>query len=196
MACGSDSRGFAGRSGIEHTGVGLKYGRFVTDPEFDLQLRPITASDQVVLAGGDSPFDDWGPRPPDTQPPGSDLTGNGGLAVIDTACGDLLGNVSWHWVHWGPNPESANPMIGIWLRRQARGRGVGTAAQRALVARFFQETSVNRIEAHTDVENIAEQRALEKIGFTKEGVIRGAQWRQGVFRDGNLYSILRSEWTD
>jgi RimJ/RimL family protein N-acetyltransferase len=168
----------------------------VTDPEPDLQLRPITASDQVVLTGGDSPFDDWGPRPPDTQPPAPDLTGNGGLAVIDTASGDLLGNVSWHWVHWGPNPESANPMIGIWLRRQARGRGVGTAAQRALVARFFQETIVNRIEAHTDVENIAEQRALEKIGFTKEGVIRGAQWRQGVFRDGNLYSILRSEWAD
>jgi RimJ/RimL family protein N-acetyltransferase len=168
----------------------------VTDPEFDLQLRPITASDQVVLTGGDSPFDDWGPRPFGIQPPASHLTGNGGLAVIDTASGDLLGNVSWHWVHWGPNPESANPMIGIWLRRQARGRGVGTAAQRALVARFFQETSVNRIEAHTDVENIAEQRALEKIGFTKEGVIRGAQWRQGVFRDGYLYSILRSEWTD
>ena len=51
----------------------------------------------------------------------------------------------------------------------------------------------NRVEAHTDVENVAEQRALEAAGFTREGTTRGAQWRDGAYRDGFLYAILRSD---
>ena len=53
---------------------------------------------------------------------------------------------------------------------------------------------MNRVEAHTDVENIAEQRALAKAGFTREGTTRGAQWRDGDYHDGYLYSILRADW--
>ncbi len=53
---------------------------------------------------------------------------------------------------------------------------------------------MHRVEAHTDVQNLAEQRALEKAGFTREGVTRQAQWRGGALHDGYLYSVLRSEW--
>jgi RimJ/RimL family protein N-acetyltransferase len=158
-----------------------------------ITLRAIHYADLPSLTGGDSPFDDFGPRPQRIAPPGSDLTETGGLAVVDPS-GVLLGSVSWHWVRWGPNPESSNPMIGIWLRAGARGRGVGTTAQRALTGLFFERTTVHRIEAHTDVDNVAEQRALEKSGFTREGTTRAAQWRQGAFHDGYLFSILRSEW--
>jgi RimJ/RimL family protein N-acetyltransferase len=87
-------------------------------------------------------------------------------------------------------------MIGIWLTAAARGRGAGTEAQRQLVDLFFLHTAVNRVEAHTDVENLAEQRALEKVGFRQEGVTRGAQWREGAYHDGFLYSILRADWAD
>ena len=76
----------------------------------------------------------------------------------------------------------------------ARGHGVGTEAQRQLVDLFFLHTTVNRVEAHTDVENLAEQRALEKAGFRQEGVVRGAQWREGTYHDGFLYSMLRADW--
>lgn len=107
--------------------------------------------------------------------------------------GELAGNVSWHYVHWGPNRASWCPMIGIWLRPSARGRGIGRAAQRALAELFFAHTQVNRVEAHTDVENIPEQRALEAAGFVREGLIRGAQWRDGAYRDGYLYAVLRDE---
>jgi RimJ/RimL family protein N-acetyltransferase len=84
-------------------------------------------------------------------------------------------------------------MIGIWLLPSARGRGIGRAAQRALAELFFTHTAVNRVEAHTDVENIAEQRALRAAGFTREGLIRGAQWRLSAYRDGYLYAIVRSD---
>ncbi|GAB3618982.1 hypothetical protein GCM10027417_02420 [Glutamicibacter endophyticus] len=41
------------------------------------------------------------------------------------------------------------------------------------------------------VENIAEQRALEKLDFSREGV---AQWRAGQWHEQVLYSLLRPEW--
>lgn len=86
-------------------------------------------------------------------------------------------------------------MIGIGLLSTARGRGVGRAAQRTLAELFFRHTTVNRVEAHTDIDNVAEQRALEAAGFTREGAIRGAQWRDGAYRDGYLYAIVRSDIT-
>ena len=107
-----------------------------------------------------------------------------------------MGVVSWHWVQWGPTAPSRCPMIGISLLATYRGQGVGTQAQRALADLFFRQTTVNRVEAHTDIENVAEQRALEKAGFTREGLIRGAHWRDGRHRDGPLYSILRAEWEE
>jgi RimJ/RimL family protein N-acetyltransferase len=84
-------------------------------------------------------------------------------------------------------------MIGIWLRPEYRGRGIGTAAQARVAELFFRHTTVNRVEAHTDVENVAEQRALEAAGFWREGVTRGAQWRDGAYDDGVLYAVLRTD---
>jgi RimJ/RimL family protein N-acetyltransferase len=63
-------------------------------------------------------------------------------------------------------------------------------AQALLVDFCFAHTTTNRVEAHTDVENVAEQRALEAAGFLREGRIRGAQWRDGAYRDGFLYAVL------
>jgi RimJ/RimL family protein N-acetyltransferase len=160
----------------------------------EIELRALTDDDLPKLSGGESPFDDFGPRRPRSEVPAPTLHETGALAVCDAQQKTLLGDVSWVWRQWGPTPESRNPMIGIWLAPAARGSGVGTQAQRALVGLFFRHTAVNRVEAGTDVENVAEQRALEKAGFTREGTTRGAQWRDGAYHDCHLYSILRSEW--
>ncbi|SFB77849.1 Protein N-acetyltransferase, RimJ/RimL family [Nocardioides terrae] len=158
-----------------------------------VRLRPVTEADLPLLDGGDSPYDSFGPRAPRSSAHDPSLTAElGGLTIADDDA--VLGNVSWVWQRWGPNAQSRNPMIGIWLAAAARGRGAGTEAQRQLVDLFFLHTAVNRIEAHTDVENLAEQSALEKVGFRQEGVTRGAQWREGAYHDGFLYSILRADW--
>lgn len=156
-------------------------------------LRPERPDDLALLTGGDSPFDDFGVREPRARVRSPDFDRAGGLVVLDET-GEVAGDVSWHWNHWGPNPESRCPMIGIWLRTSARGRGIGRHAQRRLAELLFEHTPTNRVEAHTDVENIAEQRALEAAGFQREGVVRVAQWRAGAYHDGYLYSLLRSEW--
>jgi hypothetical protein len=45
----------------------------------------------------------------------------------------------------------------------------------------------------TDVANIAEQRALERIGFRREGVMRGLAFDGGRWHDGVLYARLRGD---
>jgi RimJ/RimL family protein N-acetyltransferase len=154
-------------------------------------LRPERPDDIALLTGGQSPFDDFGPQQTRTGVASAKLDDNGGLVIVD-ADGEVAGYVSWHWNHWGPSAASRCPMIGIWVLPVGRGRGVGRAAQRTLAELFFRHTTVNRVEAHTDVENVAEQRALEGAGFIREGMTRGAQWRDGAYRDGYLYSILRA----
>jgi RimJ/RimL family protein N-acetyltransferase len=121
------------------------------------------------------------------------FTADGGaLAVVDDD-GVLCGDVSWHRERTGPTEDSFCWNIGILLLPEQRGKGHGSAAQRLLAAYLFDHTTANRVEADTDVTNVAEQRALESAGFTREGVLRGRQWRQGAWRDVVVYSKLRGE---
>jgi RimJ/RimL family protein N-acetyltransferase len=61
------------------------------------------------------------------------------------------------------------------------------------VDHLFATTGVNRIEGETDIENVHAQRALERAGFVREGVLRQAQWRRGAHHDLVVYSRLRGE---
>jgi RimJ/RimL family protein N-acetyltransferase len=83
--------------------------------------------------------------------------------------------------------------IGIALLPEWRGRGIGWRAQVLLCDYLFEHTPAQRIQAATHAENVAEQKALEKAGFTLEGVIRAAEFRAGHWRDGCLYSRLRDD---
>ena len=113
------------------------------------------------------------------------ITGEAGTA------GTLAGEVSWHQVQTGPASNCWN--IGIGLLVRARGRGYGTRAQRLIAEYLFAHTQVNRVEAETETGNLAEQRALEKAGFTREGVRRGSIFRDGYWRDMVAYSMIRSD---
>ena len=118
---------------------------------------------------------------------------NGQFIVERLSDGESVGGVGWHKVRYGPNPESEAWNIGIELLPEARGRGYGVEAQMLLATYLFERTNANRVEAQTDVENIAEQRALEKAGFVREGVARGAQFRAGGYHDLLTYAILRGD---
>jgi RimJ/RimL family protein N-acetyltransferase len=117
----------------------------------------------------------------------------GRVVVISMDSGELLGSLTWHVVGYGPSAGCEAWNIGIELLPSARGRGIGTVAQRLLVRYLFATTDIDRIEASTDVTNVAEQRALERVGFQREGVIRGAQLRGGVRHDIVGYGILRTD---
>jgi RimJ/RimL family protein N-acetyltransferase len=162
-------------------------------------LRPCAHADAEMLAAAGDPtlageFSWWGFRagPEEWRARiASDtlLSDDRGVLVVEHE-GQAICHVSWYRVrHGGLNCWN----IGIWLQESARGQGLGSAAQSALVSYLFDTTPMHRIEASTDVDNVAEQRALETIGFTKEGVRRGAGFRAGRYRDVMLYSILRTD---
>jgi RimJ/RimL family protein N-acetyltransferase len=113
----------------------------------------------------------------------------GTLVVLHGA--QRVGHVSWYKVPTGPIAFAWG--LGIGLMPEFRGRGYGTEAQRLAARYLFAHTQVNRIEATTEVTNVAEQRALEKAGFTREGILRGTTFRQGQWHDQVIYSVLRAE---
>jgi RimJ/RimL family protein N-acetyltransferase len=117
----------------------------------------------------------------------------GELFVERRADRRIVGTISYHRVSYGPSPKSAAWMIGIDLIPEGRGQGLGTEAQRLLADWLFETTDANRVEASTDVENLAEARALEKAGFRREGVNRGAQFRAGAYHDLVLFARLRTD---
>jgi RimJ/RimL family protein N-acetyltransferase len=163
-------------------------------------LRPVSEDDLPWLASlRDSPaatgpheWHGWSDRKWErSQWAESGLRGDNGGMLIVLHGTDRVGSVSWRKVQTGPT--AFNWAIGIGLAPEFWGRGYGSAAQRLVVRYLFAHTQVNRIEATTEITNVAEQRALEKAGFTREGVLRGTTFRQGRWHDQVIYSVLRDE---
>ncbi|MFE7525021.1 GNAT family N-acetyltransferase [Kitasatospora sp. NPDC057542] len=78
------------------------------------------------------------------------------------------------------------------LLPRARGRGIGTRAQRLPADYLFAHSPVMRLEAETASGDPAEQRVLAKLGFVREGVKRAQLVRSGEWPDVVLRSLLRT----
>jgi RimJ/RimL family protein N-acetyltransferase len=142
-----------------------------------------------VMAASDNAFGiDPDPRSSPATPPTVFRA-----AILDAGSRALLGITTWHAVDYGNTFGCAAWNIGITLKSAARGRGIGTTAQRLLAEHLFATTDLDRVEAGTDVDNHAERRSLEKAGFRLDGIIRGAQVRDGRRRDLAVYGLLRTD---
>jgi RimJ/RimL family protein N-acetyltransferase len=86
--------------------------------------------------------------------------------------------------------------IGYFLIPNERGKGNGSEAIQIMVDYLFLSKNTMRIQACTDVRNLASQKVLEKSGFKKEGTLRKYGFISGELRDLYLYSILREDWKE
>jgi len=86
--------------------------------------------------------------------------------------------------------------MGFILVPSERGKGYCTEAAKIMLDYLFLSKDTMRIQAVTDVRNLASQKVLEKAGFKKEGQMRKFAFIRGEWRDGYLYSILREEWKE
>ncbi len=85
--------------------------------------------------------------------------------------------------------------MGYSIARPRWNRGFCTeAASAVLDAGFSSIPYLNRIHARADDRNTASQRVMEKIGMTKEGVLRQSRIERGEVIDEAWFAILRSEW--
>lgn len=74
------------------------------------------------------------------------------------------------------------------------GRGYATDAARVLIRYGFDELGLHRISAAIGPENTPSLHMVDRLGLTREGVIRDHVYTNGAWRDSVLFSVLASEW--
>ena len=112
-----------------------------------------------------------------------------GFGVFDAAAGTYLGGVGLNFV----NRIHRCANLGYWVRSSQTGRGAASAAAR-LAARFgLEQLGFQRIEILAAVGNHASQRAAEKAGATREGVLRQRLLVKGRPQDAVVYSLVAED---
>ena len=84
--------------------------------------------------------------------------------------------------------------IGYWIDGREEGKGIISMSCRRLINYAFGDLGMNRIEIRCSVENLRSAAVPERLGFTREGVLRQAEKRDGRLHDFAMYGLLRSEW--
>ena len=103
----------------------------------------------------------------------------------------LYGGTGFHGFDWKvPSLE-----IGWFLRKSARGQGIGAEAVRLCCRLAFEHIGANRVWGTVDVLNDRSWRLFERVGFTREAHLRGdSRDHHGAVRDTFAYSMLAREW--
>jgi len=103
----------------------------------------------------------------------------------------LYGGTGFHGFDWNvPSLE-----IGWFLRKSARGQGIGAAAVTLCCKLAFEQIGANRVWGTVDVLNDRSCRLFERVGFTREAHLRGeCRDHHGVVRDTFVYAMLAREW--
>ena len=116
------------------------------------------------------------------------------FAVIDAASGRVLGSTSYHDIL----PEVRRLEIGYtWYARSVQRSHVNSTAKLMLLTHAFETLHAAVVGWRTDNFNFASQRAIERLGARKDGVIRGhALRRDGTIRDTVMYSLCAGEWPE
>ncbi len=167
-----------------------------------LTLRPPTHEDVPALfALGSDPevtrWFSWGPYRHETEPAeyvrraqqrcdrGDQLD----LLVVHHEDGPIGVTGLSEW-----SARDRRAVVGTWFGRRWWGTGVN-AQSKALVAHLaFGVYGLQRLGAYADVQHARSQRALERLGFTREGILRGYHRHGDVQKDVVLHSLLRADW--
>lgn len=114
------------------------------------------------------------------------------FVVVDDVSGDILGSTSYHDIL----PAVRRLEIGYtWYAKRVQRTHVNTVCKLLLMTHAFETLHSNVIGWRTDNFNFASQRAIERLGAKKDGVIRGhALRRDGTIRDTVMYSLHAAEW--
>ena len=116
------------------------------------------------------------------------------FAVTDTSTGEVLGCTSYHDII----PAVKRVEIGwTWYAKRCQRTHVNSVAKLLLLTHAFENLGCQVVGWRTDNFNFVSQRAIERLGAKKDGVIRGhALRRDGTIRDTVMYSMRQGEWSE
>lgn len=86
-------------------------------------------------------------------------------------------------------------MVGTWFGREHWGTGVNTESKALILHLGFRVLGMERIGAYTEVAHDRSQRALEKLGFVREGVLRRWHRHPDGVHDVVVFGLLRDDWS-
>ncbi|WP_019673606.1 GNAT family N-acetyltransferase [Psychrobacter lutiphocae] len=114
------------------------------------------------------------------------------FAVVDTATNKAIGSTSFYAIR----PEIKRLSIGYtWYAKSYWRTHVNTVCKLMLLSYAFDELGYLTVGWRTDIANLNSQRAIERLGAKKDGVIRGDRIRQdGTITDSVFYSMTAEEW--
>jgi [ribosomal protein S5]-alanine N-acetyltransferase len=85
-------------------------------------------------------------------------------------------------------------VIGTWLGRRWWGSGANREVKGLMAHLAFVQLGLDRLGAYADVQNGRSQAALERLGFSREGLLRRWHRHGDVAHDVYVYGLLRGEW--
>ncbi len=116
------------------------------------------------------------------------------FAVVNDVTGQVLGSTSYHDIV----PALKRVEIGFtWYAKSAQRTHVNSTAKLLMMGHAFDTLGCHVVGWRTDNYNFASQRAIERLGARKDGVLRGhALRRDGTIRDTVMYSMRSGEWPE
>jgi ribosomal-protein-serine acetyltransferase len=110
------------------------------------------------------------------------------LVVLDgTAIAGICGFHSFVWAHRATS-------LGYWLSEGAQGKGLVTEAIRELLDYAFGPLELHRVELRAAPDNARSLAVAQRLGFTREGVLRDAERVGERWVDSVVHSMLSGEW--
>jgi RimJ/RimL family protein N-acetyltransferase len=116
------------------------------------------------------------------------------FAIREKGSGLIIGSTRYYDIVADP----VRVAIGYtWYARRWQRSHLNTACKRLLLKHAFEQVDAVAVEFHTDAYNFDSQRAIERIGARREGVLRAHKRRpDGSLRDTVCYSVIAGEWPD
>ena len=178
----------------------------VTLRDRGVRLEPLALEHEAGLAAAAADGELWTlritsvPEPQDTRSYieaallGREQGHRFAFAVLDDETGKVLGTTSYHDIV----PAVRRVEIGYtWYAKSVQRTHVNTSAKLLMMAHAFGMLGCHVVGWRTDNFNFASQRAIERLGAKKDGVIRGhALRRDGTIRDTVMYSMRSGEWPE
>ena len=113
-------------------------------------------------------------------------------AQVDAKSGEVAGTTSFYQI------DANHRILSIghtWIGKRWQRTPLNSEAKLLMLRHAFEELDANRVSLETDIRNEASQRANERLGAQREGVLRAHRIRpDGTLRDTVVYSVVAEEW--
>jgi RimJ/RimL family protein N-acetyltransferase len=113
------------------------------------------------------------------------------LAITNFRSDELLGSIALSSVE----RVHGRAMVSFWIAPEARGQSVATQALWLLAGWAFGSLGLTRLELFIEPDNTASQRAAERCGFVREGLLRSRWVSKGRRRDSVVYGLLADDFS-